>query len=163
MNKTIFGISNKWVFFTVLVISILFLGIPGFLKEKTNITIHDNLDSNFVWQTMAIRMQKNTHEIIEGDFFSYSPKWVFEGNALVMVFWKLFPPLFAYIINDYVIKIIAFLGIYLLFTSYTKNKQKDAISFLAFSYAAIPFYPNYGISSAGLPLLVWALGNLKES
>ena len=106
--------------------------------------------------------------------------------SIVTVIFYLFPMFWAYIINSFIARVIGFIGIYLLLKKYvfnrlsipdshlatpkthllTPNSQLLASllsSALALSFALLPFYTIYGLSSTGIPLLVYCILNVLNS
>jgi hypothetical protein len=75
-------------------------------------------------------------------------------------YYSVLPPLWAYRANDFMIRIVAFVGLFILLRSLSEQTPTtDGIAFgvsLAFSY--LPFWTPAGISAAGLPLVAVALG-----
>jgi len=89
--------------------------------------------------------------------------WYLTPFDLKIWFFLLLPAYWAVVANIFLIKFSAFLGLYLLLDNYIlpKGDNRKFISFLtAVLFSFVPFYPDYGISSAGVPLVAWAFLNL---
>ena len=73
------------------------------------------------------------------------------------LFWQFgfFP---GYVINEMVYRILGFMGFYLLLRRlFMKDMPRMLPALLALAYVYLPFWPQGGLSIAGLPLLAWAL------
>lgn len=72
----------------------------------------------------------------------------------------LFSPFNAFLINQYFISLVAFIGMYLLCRHLLRNKFFSFCTAVIFSY--LPFYSVYGLSIMGVPLLLYALLKLYK-
>ena len=138
----------------------------GLLLDQAYFTIHDNLDSEFVYLHLLVRT---------GQAFNFSPDAVIENvmNGLprsallsglnVAVLWcYLFEPPMAYIVNHFVIHLVGFVGMVLLLkTHFIREKQfRYMVWLVALLFACVEYYVPYGLSVAGQPLLLYAFLNL---
>lgn len=128
------------------------------------ICVHDFLDSSVA----HIKMMKDT-----GAFFDFSrnlplmsglPRYLF-GGCLDIKLWlfAVLPSYKAIMANMVIIKASAFAGMFLFLTRYvfpdSDNARKVAL-YVAVLFSFVPFYPDYGITSAGIPLVAYAFLNL---
>lgn len=78
---------------------------------------------------------------------------------LKLLLFAVLPAYWAAIANIFLIKLTAFAGLFLLLSTYI-NPGKGKTTFINFTvsiiFAFVPFYPDYGISSSGVPLVAWA-------
>lgn len=129
------------------------------------IQVHDFLDSNVAHiQSMKLNGGLFTSEgeipILCGiDRATAGSPW----NLRVLLY-ALLPTFWAIIANLALIKLTAFLGLFFLLTGYVlKDRRSLGPAFVAaILFALVPFYPDYGISSAGIPVLVLAFAWLQE-
>ncbi len=136
--------------------------------ENSVFVIHDNLDSSFIHHVI-LDQEKNTftlnpEEKIERmmeDIPRMAYPTVFSVKS---IFFVLFNPFLAYLINFLFVHVLAFVGMYLLLRSHllTEEENRWIVAFTSFCFSIIPFYSIYGISSAGAPLLLYAFLNLKK-
>lgn len=133
------------------------------LGENAIITIHDFLDStvshivNVINNGQFFDLSAKT-PLMEGyDRFSFPFSTPFELKAFFFVF---LPPYWAIVANILLVKVLAFLGMYLLLSKYIIAKNKIISFWVSAVFTLIPFYVDYGISSAGIPLITYALTNL---
>lgn len=128
------------------------------------ICVHDFLDS-----TVAhIKSMKDM-----GVLFDYSatmpilsgiPRYVY-GSFLDIKLWlfAILPTYPAIVANVFLIKLTAFYGMYALMCGYIarESDKKELVSFLtAGLFTLVPFYVDYGVSAAGIPMMTWAFLNL---
>ena len=99
---------------------------------------------------------------------SFFPEYMGGMESTVLVppswfstlFFSFLSPLAAFIVNNLFVMIFAFLGMYL-WSCKLKVKPLIAAS-VAVLFSFLPFYPVYGLSKAGVPLVGWALFVLAE-
>lgn len=152
---------KSYIFWGLFLILLYFL--PNLLMgEHSVIQVHDFLDSNVAHvQSMKIN----------GGFWDMDANLPILGgveraavgtplNLRMILFWLL-PAFWAIIANLFLIKISAFLGLFFLLTEFVL-KDRRAAFVAALLFALVPFYPDYGISSAGIPLLLLAFAYLQE-
>lgn len=88
------------------------------------------------------------------------------GSPIDLKIWLfcLLPTYWAIIANLVLIKVTAFAGLYLFLTRHIFKEKSPATIRAAFlaalCFAFVPFYPDYGITSAGIPLVACAFMNL---
>ncbi len=77
------------------------------------------------------------------------------------LFWQLgFLP--GYVVNEMVYRILGFIGFYLLLGRFfMKELPRIFPALLAMSFVFLPFWPQGGLSIAGLPLLAWAFVSIQ--
>lgn len=75
------------------------------------------------------------------------------GNIIHVIF----PAFIAIIINELIIRIVAFCGLYLFFENAIKLNQPLISCLISLTFAALPFFPPIYLTIAGLPLIAWAL------
>lgn len=135
------------------------------LGEQAHVRIHDNLDSNIVWyktlidtNTLFTGLHANVPDLLNG---------VVSRNAFVSGFtgivwlYQWFPPYSAYVISQVVVRIFAFLGMYLLLRDHGKTIiPRSYTLWVAILFSWTPFWPSGMLSTLGMPLLLWAYWNI---
>lgn len=148
----------------VLILLLYFL--PNLIwGDGSFILVHDFLDSNVAHiQSMKLNGGLFSSEgeipILCGiDRATAGSPW----NLRVLLY-ALLPTFWAIIANLAFIKLTAFLGLFFLLTGYVLKERRSlwAAFVAAILFALVPFYPDYGISSAGIPLLALAFAWLQE-
>ena len=75
----------------------------------------------------------------------------------------LFPGYWGILFNIVIVKVCAFIGMYLLLEKNITNGNKVLSIVVAIIYSLVPFGVDYSLSSAGIPLLVYAIINIHNS
>lgn len=161
-------LTKKKLPFIIGIILVILYYIPILiLGENWYVIIHDNLDSSIA----NIKMLRDLNMV-----FDYSSKEPIIGPVSRSAFrapWDItillytFLPLFwGVVVNNFLARIIAYIGMYLLLSRHVikDSAHKYIIATLSsLCFAFIAFYSDYGISSAGIPLVVYAFLNLKNN
>ena len=130
-------------------------------------TIHDNLDGEFVYYHLlkinrllfGFDASTPVPQVMNG-----LPRVFFHSEfSFIRLLFLLLPSFWAYLVNEILVRVIGFAGMYLLLRDYVLgNDRVYANAVLASLFFFIPLYPLYGLSVAGQPLLLWAFLNLSH-
>ena len=140
--------------------------LPYFiLGEDAYINIWDFLDSNVAHMHTIVTLGlvgkiDGVLPIMDGNVSAlfYSPLVPVSIQELLYL---LLPTYWAIVGNVLFVKVFAFLGMYLLTSNYiVRDKLSSFLVSVAFMF--IPFYVDYGLSSAGVPLFLYAVLNLEN-
>lgn len=157
---------KKYGFAAGILIVLIYVSPYVILGQDSHITIHDNLDSIFTYRTTLIQsgqvfsFQSDLEQIMNG-----LPRHCFiSGLDIIIWLLLLFEPFTAYVLNESLIHLIAFVGTYLLLKDHFLDREKDALIIFGVSlcFAFLPFYSMFGLSIAGQPLLLYAFLNLRR-
>jgi len=146
-------------------IIILYFSPYVFLGKNSSLLIPDNLDSNLVWVKILLT---------NGGIFS-SPNLIFDqimnglprssvyGTYDISLIWfKIFGIYWGYVVNKFLIGIIAFVGMFFLLKVYFLKNKESFINFgVALIFAFLPFW-SFTITIAGLPILFYAFLNIRN-
>lgn len=155
--------DTRWIIGGIVSVIVLMISYI-LLWDNSFVTIHDYLDGGFPVPELI----KNQNAVFN---FSYDLGIMYglkRGSIMMSYPWEIKPLIFfmiqgyaGYLVNYLLVHIMAFLGMWLLLHKYfVKN---NVVAFLvSLCYSMIPFYVDYGISAAGIPLLMFALLNLKD-
>ena len=144
------------------------------LGEGAHLTIHDNLDSDFLYLYLlkitgtAFNFDLNTviPNMMSGGSFTGIPRSAFRTglNLEVLSFWLL-PPYAAQVVNFAAVHFIGFGGMYLLLRRHVLPETAWAFTriAIAFLFALVPCYIVHGASVTGQPLLLFAFLNLLQN
>ena len=151
--------------FLAFVIITLYLSPFLILGQDIYIPIKDNLDSTFVhFKTLAEsgKIFSPSSTVID-EIMNSSRRSFFTEFRFILWLFYFFDPLTAYIINQFLIRVIAYLGMYLLLDKYIfENNYKSYTFSIAILYALLPFYSLVGISVAGLPYITYVFLNIRN-
>jgi Protein of unknown function (DUF6044) len=135
------------------------------LGTRSIVTVHDNLDSDFLYQILITkpgRMFDNAGEIPE--LLNGVPRLAYPtGASLSAVLFALLPPFWAYVVLEQAVHVVGFLGMYWLLKDYLPGSLPRPFRlFLAATFACLPFYVIHMASISGQPAVAWALLQLRE-
>lgn len=143
------------------------------LGEGAHLTIHDNLDSDFLYLYL-LKLTKTAFDfdlktvipnMMSGGSFTGIPRSAFRTglNLEVLSFWLL-PPYAAQVVNFTAVHGIGFVGMYLLLKKHLLPESNWAFTrvALAFLFALVPCYIVHGVSVTGQPLLLFAFLNILQ-
>lgn len=163
--KNNLNLTNRY-FLVSVVLLLAYVSVFFIFGQNTYVLIHDNLDSFVPWHKTLIEsgllFENNSHEVtIMGGASRISL-----GNELNIMLWLnyIFDPYPAYVANQVIIRITAFIGFLLLLRRYIFGENLGNYSFIiALLFSVLPFYPNFGIGIAGLPLITYVFLNLRDN
>ncbi len=161
--------KRKIFFISALVIIVLFWSVYVFQGQDSHVKIFDNLDSHFAHlkvlaesgKALSLNPETRLNQFING-----LPLAAFDSGYNVLTWLSMvFPPFTAFSLNDLLIRIFAFLGMFLYSRRYlipgTDDSNRWIVTGSALCFALLPFYPAAGLSIAGFPLLLYAILNIR--
>ena len=161
--------SNKYRYFFVGLIGIWIYLLPELLLRGNGIfLVHDNIEglSNvrvFCKYLSVFYPSSLIREVMNG-----IPSFCL-GNAISIIIlpFLFLKPLSAYLVSDFLLHTVAFVGMYLLLQKHYLLKTVDKtsmgiVSGVSFCFAILPFFTLFGISIAGQPLLLYAIINIYQ-
>lgn len=135
--------------------------IPYFiLRESSIVTYHDQLDGEiltYIYNAKYLFSDINSFpEIMNG----INRTGLTMPAPAFVIFYKLLQPFGAYLTSLIVIKMVGFIGTYLLIDEITKKKW---LAFLCgMGFMLLPFYAVYGLCIPGEPILLFAILKLRD-
>lgn len=140
-----------------------------FKGQDVHVKIFDNLDSHVPHtktladsgKALSLDTDAKLDNFLNGVYLST----VDSGYNLMTWLFILFPPFWAYALNQLLMKLAAFLGMMLLLKYHVfkgKGKNHVVITGAALCFSLLPFYPAGGLSVAGLPLIWFAFLNIRN-
>ncbi len=137
------------------------------LGNDSYITIHDNLDGEFLYKYLLVATGKALSfggravidNVMNGQPRSAEPSGL---NVSLLLFY-VFKPAAAYIANHILVHVIAFCGMLLLLRRHFLAEEDEYVLALLISicFLLVPFYTTHGLSVAGQPLLGYAFLNIR--
>lgn len=174
MNKSIHIeplLLSRNVYLIIGILIVLAYYIPFFIfGENTYVHVHDILDIDVAHTKMLI----DQHAISDYDKVLPIMDGIPRSEYLIcyspydfkMLFYSIMPTFWAYLTNSIIVRLLAFIGMFLLLSHYVLEELNLDIVIISFVcaviFSLIPFYTTYGLSSAGIPLLTWAFLNLRD-
>jgi len=137
------------------------------LGERAHLRVHDNLDSNIAWYRVLIRSGEwfGAHDAVIPQIMNGLPRNAFGTEfSLLVALHAAFPPMLAYAISQTIVRVFAFLGMYLLLRDYAlRNDDAGWIRIgVSLAFALTPFWPSGMLSTLGQPLALWALLHVRD-
>lgn len=133
------------------------------LGEGSFVTIHDNLDSDFVYRILINapgRLFDGSSIVTE--MVGGTPRWTYpSGFKFSSILFGIFPPFWAYVVLESWVSAMAATGMWLLLRDYLPSGTW-ARGFVATAFGLLPYYVIYDLSVAGQALVAWALLNLFQ-
>lgn len=136
------------------------------LGEASYFTVHDNLDSEFVYKRILLESGKAwdfSSEAVVQSVMNGIPRAGFRsGLDIPLLLFVFFSPHVAYILNYVIIHAVALVGMTLLLRTHfiTDSRHRWITWTVAAVFAVIPFYSQFGLSVAGQPLLLLSFLNI---
>lgn len=150
---------------TVYIISGLFIAslamVPYLILGTGSIvTYHDQLDGELFSYLLTAKYLFTDVKIYPELLNGLPANGAVPPAPLFVLFYKFFAPFTAFMLSQWFINLIGFLGMFLLFR---KLVGTNLISFgISVIFMLMPFYPVYGLCIPGQPLLVYAVLKLYE-
>jgi hypothetical protein len=135
---------------------------PYILRADAYIRIHDTLEGEWMWYAAIVDngVAMNYDMSAEIDqWMGGLPRYLFPtGISLTTLLVFLFGTVGGYIVSAFLVDAVAFTGCFLLFRRYvfTEDDERHWPVLIGSLYSIIPFFTTFGISIAGLPLLMLA-------
>jgi hypothetical protein len=162
--------ERKIFFSLAFVVIVLFWSVYLFQGQDSHVKIFDSLDSHFAQSKVladsgkAFRLNPETRL---DQFINGLPLASIDSGFNVLTWLMIvFPPFAAFALNDLLIRIFAFLGMFLFLRRYVIKENKESgfwiVTGAALCFAFLPFYPAAGLSIAGFPLLLHSFLNIRN-
>ncbi len=168
MLSTVYALTLKYKHLLLpFIVLLIFLSPYYLLGEDTHIRLHDNLDSNIVWYKLLsesgllFSLNGTLPNVING-----LPRDALPSSLDAMVWlYIMFKPFTAYVINQTIMRFVAFYGMYKLLKSHFLGGINSTWlpAGVALCFAMLPFWPSGALSIAGLPLALHVFLTIRKS
>jgi hypothetical protein len=160
-------ILNYGVFICATLLLVAYFLPYVILGSNSYITIHDNLDGEFVYKYMLATSGHGfdgTGAIIPNIMDGIPRSLFYSPFDITFLMFYCFKPYTAYIVNHILVHLIAFVGMFLLLRRHFLKSAiyNNIVILVSLCFSIIPFYSQYGISVAGQPLLLFAFLNFQK-
>ena len=164
------GKANRRLILLVVALAAMVVYFVPFLVLGNNayITVHDNLDGQFVEKYLLVTTGKaltlNGNSPIENVMNGLPRAALPSGLDVAVLLFYIFPPVWAYIVNFILVHVIAFGGMFLLLRRHFLTDEDDFLLAGAISicFFLVPYYTTYGLTVAGQPLLAYAFLSIRN-
>ncbi len=138
-----------------------------YLGANSYITIHDNLDHQFVYIQQLLNSPNlfgfNLDGQIESVMHGVPRTFYRSGFSITFLLFALFKPITAYIIQHFIVHLIGYGGMFLLLSSRFIKSNNLLVLVTAICFGAISYtHIQCAASIAGQPILLFAFMNLLE-
>ena len=160
----IFDMANAKSFWLGLFIVMLMISPYIIFGENSIVIIHDFLDSNPVHIKTIISLglvgnPEGIMPIMDGlPSLQYMP---LIPISIKSILYMLLPLYWAITAHLFFVKMMAFVGMYLFCINYMLKRNHLCSLLMALLFSLVPFYSDYGLSSAGVPLFLYCASNLE--
>ncbi len=136
-----------------------------YLGENSYVVVFDNLDHEFIFikqliesgNVLGFRLDEN----IIGSMNGIPRAFYRTGLSFTFVLFSVFPDIYAYIIQHYIVHLIGFVGMFFLMKRYFIKDNNLLIFLIAICWGFLDYHHiQYGISISGQPILLFAFLNL---
>lgn len=134
------------------------------MGENSYLVVHDQLDDNFPETVVRAdryfsHMNSNDPYYVDGT----DSVGVFPMRIIYKALYAVFAPFTAYVLNYAFIIYVGFIGMYL-FMDMLLGEKGFLFSLISASLICfVRLYQDFGLSSLGIPLLIWAFLSLREN
>lgn len=125
------------------------------------IGITDQLDDEIINYVLAAKHFFDGQTIYPEMMCGLRQESMIPVSRISVLLYLVFSPFHAFLINQYLILLIAFIGMDLLCNDLVQNRFVSFCTAVIFSY--LPFFSVYGLSITGVPILLYALRRLYEN
>ncbi|MCX6583325.1 MAG: DUF6044 family protein [Candidatus Aminicenantes bacterium] len=141
-----------------------------FRGQDSHVKTFDNLDCHVAHTKVLAESGKafslNPHTKLDNFTNGLPLSGVDSGYNVMTWLFMIFAPFTAYALNDLLVRLVAFWGMFLFLKKYIikdEGKQFTRIAFgSALCFSLLPFYPAGGLSVAGIPLLLYSFFNILQ-
>lgn len=163
-------LSPKNTYLVISIIIILLYIAPYFIfGRNSHIRIHDNLDSNVVMYKILVESGKifgGNDSIIPNIMNGLPRSTFFSEYSIVVLLYYIFGIFYGYIVNQVLVRIVAFAGMYLLLKNHVFGKDAEENAFISvfvsLCFSLIPFFPHSCASIGGIPLILNSFFNIQR-
>jgi hypothetical protein len=131
------------------------------LGENSYLDVFDNLEESHIAHIVAAKYFFHFNGTIP-ELMNVDVRAVYAMSTFSLIFYAIFPPFVAFMLNNFVVRLSAYAGMYLLMNLLLKNKYHIISIATALMYASVGFATQFGLSGAGFPLIIWAVWQIYQ-
>lgn len=143
---------------------IIFYLIPYFmLGKQASFRITDFLDDEVIQYMLSGKYFFTSFNTKVAEWFNGADKFAIQPPCFLLIwpfyFWSFYKAVMVSVILG---EFFAYTGMFLLVQKIFKGEYPAVTMTISFLFSILPFYPSYGLSSIGIPLVVWAFWEVSE-
>lgn len=131
-----------------------------FMGTGSVVTINDQLDGEIFTYIFQAKYLGSGQKVIEEWMGGIGKEALFPPSMLTVILYKILPVFPAFLLNQFVVAVTAFLGMNAFIKRLTQKNTLALVTALLFAY--LPFYSVYGLTTAGIAMLAAAFLELAE-
>ena len=157
INKTYFYILAGFL-------CIILYYLPYFiLGQNASFRITDFLDDEIIQYLYNGKYLFASSDTIVEEWLSGAPLATIQAPCFTLILFFKFLPFFEAVMVSCIFgTVFAFLGMFLLCDKILKGEKKYVTLMTSVLFCILPYYPPYGLSSVGIPLVIWACIRMFE-
>lgn len=174
LNKLPFMNKKFEKIFFILGVFLVLIGFIPYLilREGSVLIAHDQFDGELLAYLFHAKYLGTGVELFPEWMGGVAKTALTPPTLLPILFYKILPPFWAFLWNQLVVAVTAFIGMYSFLYQlweYFQKGEKAAIPYekflimlLALCFSYLPFYSVYGLCVAGIPLLCYSFWKLTQ-
>lgn len=150
-----------FAFFALLVVTFPFL----ICDTNSFVLYNDNLDSEIIFlhilKMNGLLFSSDANAVVP-NVMNGLPRVYFHSEfSFIRVFFLLLPTFWAYVVNNLVIRLVGFIGMFLFMRDFfIPGRNQTTAAIIATIFCIVPLYSLYGLSVMGVPLVLWTFQKL---
>ncbi len=144
---------------------VIFYLVPYFvLGKQASFRITDFLDDEVIQYMLSGKYFFTGFNTKVAEWFNGADKFAIQAPCFLLIW----PFYFFTFYNAIMVSVIlgeffAYTGMFLLLQKIFKGEYPAVTMVISFLFSILPFYPSYGLSSIGIPLVIWAFWKVSEN
>lgn len=144
---------------------VIFYLVPYFvLGKQASFRITDFLDDEVIQYMLSGKYFFTSFNTKVAEWFNGTDKFAIQAPCFLLIW----PFYFFTFYNAIMVSVIlgeffAYTGMFLLLQKIFKGEYPAITMVISFLFSILPFYPSYGLSSIGIPLVIWAFWKVSEN
>ena len=152
LNNAIYKLDNLPLWWIGFVLLIIVLSPILSLGEGSVFTVHDQLDESMMNYVLTARHLGA--DVIPEMLGGINATGLAPSAVLFMLLYCIMPPFYAFIVTYVIMILCGYIGMYLTVRELSDSSIIAAV--VAGIFVMLPFYPVYGLSQIGIPMLIYA-------
>lgn len=155
---------KKHSYFLLGFVCILIYYLPYFiLGQDSAFRITDFLDDEIIQYIYNGKYAFAAHGTIVEEWLSGAPLPTIQPPTFILIlFFKVFPLFTAILVSSLFGTVFAYIGMFLLVDKVLNGNMKYVTLLVSVLFCILPYYPPYGLSSVGIPLVIWTCIRMYE-
>ena len=143
---------------------IIFYLIPYFmLGKQASFRITDFLDDEVIQYMLSGKYFFTGFNTKVTEWFNGADKFAIQPPCFLLIWPFYFLSFYKAVMVSVILgEFFAYTGMFLLVQKIFKGEYPAVTMTISFLFSILPFYPSYGLSSIGIPLVVWAFWEVSE-